>query len=203
MRLSRARVAAALIATLTLAGCAGSNDGDSPMPTSPEVTDAPASADAPSDEPTEQSDPDESALEEAFLERDQFFEDQNVPLGDVLEKPVTQTQKDFIDSQREYTLSNGGEWSEMHEQIALALTFDACENAILNSHDVDAATLDAHIATSPLFELLLQDQPADQQEATEANLTSIMLYGMTYICPADYDQWFDAAATLYPGFFTE
>lgn len=140
----------------------------------------------------------EADLTEAFEERDRFFSDQQAPPGKPLAGPVTAPQREFIDSQREHIVNNGGEWNEMTEQITLALTFDACESAILNLHQIDTSTLGIHIATSPLFEMLTQEHPEEQRKHIEASLLSTALYGMSYICPTDYDQWFDAAAQLYP-----
>lgn len=145
---------------------------------------------------------DEALLEPAFVERDEFFDEQQVPPGEMLTKAATQEQKNFIESQRDLTIASGGEWREDLEQVALALTFDACETAILNSHEVDVFVLESHLDTSPLYQLLLEDFQGDEREALEVNLISIMVHGTSFLCPADYDQWFDAAMALYPDFFT-
>lgn len=181
-----------LAAALALTACSG---GNGPATQEPSTRD-PAVTDPALEEEQE------AALAEAFEERDRFFSEQQAPPGESLAGPATATQQEFIDSQREYTLSKGGEWNEMTEQITLALTFDACENAILSFHQMDAATLGIHIATSPLFGMLVQEYPEDQRETVEASLLSTTLYGMSYICPGDYDQWFDAAVQLYPEYFS-
>lgn len=146
---------------------------------------------------------DEEDLGSVFLERDQFFEQQQVPAGEMLRKAATAEQKEFIDFQRDFTVSNGGQWNEELEQIALALTLDACETAILSSHEIDAFVLGSYLATSPLFQVLLEGYPGNEREAAEANLVLIMVHGTSFICPEDYDQWFDAAMARYPSYFKE
>lgn len=210
----RARTAAIAIATLTLIGCSAMAGNQPESGLSPEVIDDPdfsassgLSSGGDEGHGGDIDDVDifaeEGDLEGAFLERDQFFEDQQVPPGEMLPAATTRAQKEFIDFQREFTIDKGGQWSDDAEQIALALTFDACETAILSSHDVDDFVLDSHLTASPLFQLLLEGYSGSEREDAETNLVIIMVHGTRFICPEDYDQWFDAAMELYPDYFKE
>lgn len=208
-----ARAAAVTFIAAALVGCSAAANNESDPGSLPAAVEHPAASD-PSVSSSRgyegqerntddgETSVDESLLESAFVERDQFFEEQQVAPGEMLPKAATQEQRDFIESQRDLTIDSGGEWREDLEQVALALTFDACETAILNSHDVDVLVLESHLATSPLYQLLLEGNSGDEREALEVNLISIMVHGTSFLCPADYDQWFDAAMALYPDFFT-
>lgn len=174
--------AVALAAAFLLSACGGTDVGTRPSPTSP-----PSSAAAPT--------PAASAeLEDAFAERDRFFREQQFASGATTLSAVTPAQKDFIAQQRAYLESQGAVWSDEYETIYLALTADACETSILNGHEVDTDTFTTHIQTSPLVTTILQDVADEQRSAATANLASVMVFGTTFLCPADAPQW-EAAYT--------
>ncbi len=148
--------------------------------------------------PSDGGSSDADALGDAFAERDRFFEEQQLPRDGSLLVAVTPAQQAFIAAQREYIESQGATWTAQEESVSLALAADACETAILNGHDVDASTLEAHVATSPLFAALI---PADADDATrtaiEGNLASTMVYGAGFLCPDDSVDWQSAYAEVY------
>lgn len=167
-----------LLALVPLAGCQFT-----PLPASSE----PGEALAPSDEPTGsagESGSDDLIDGDVFAERDAFFEAQQQIPGDAMLTPKTPEQQEFISQQRAYTESQGGTWSPEIESITLALALDACETSILNGHDVDQDLYATHVATSPLISALTNGDPT-----TERNVTSIMVFGTGFLCPADAAQW--------------
>jgi hypothetical protein len=133
-----------------------------------------------------------------LAEQEQFLEDQQLPLEGSPLSAVTPEQKQFIEEQRTHVESQGGVWTPEVETLTLALTADACETAILNYHESDTSTVQAHIATSPLFLTIPQDLTADEREQAEASMAEIMVYGMQHMCPADFPDWRDAVIELYP-----
>lgn len=199
---------AGLLAVALLAGCSGGDPVDvvrpTPLANPPAMTDAEPSQ-LPSQSPqalnaeegTEWDDP--GALADVFAERDQFMRDQQLPQDGSLLKATTPEQIEFIDAQRTHLESQGGEWNEGVESVTLALTADACETAILNWHHIEARAVTSHIATSPLFEMLIPaDVVGEDRALAEANVASIMVYGMRYMCPEDHPQWKAAFDELYP-----
>lgn len=169
---------ALLLALVPLAGCQFT-----PLSTST----APGDALAPTGESTQESDgsgADDLIDGDVFAERDAFFEAQQQVPGDPMLTPKTPEQQEFITQQRAYTESQGGVWSPELESITLALALDACETSILNGHEVDADLYATHVATSPLISALTKGDPT-----TERNVTSIMVFGTGFLCPADAPQW--------------
>ncbi|WP_460740189.1 hypothetical protein [Microbacterium neimengense] len=167
-----------LLALVPLAGCQFT-----PLPESS----GPDEALAPSGEPTQNTDEsgsDDLIDGDVFAERDAFFEAQQQIPGDPMLTPKTPEQQEFISQQRAYTESQGGTWSPEIESITLALALDACETSILNGHDVDQDLYATHVATSPLISALTNGDPT-----TERNVTSIMVFGTGFLCPADAPQW--------------
>lgn len=140
----------------------------------------------------------EGEFADAFEERDQFLEDQQLPLDGSPLEATTPEQKEFIESQREYVESQGGTWSAEAETLTLALSLDACENAILAFHDADQETVLMHIETSPIFNQLIPPDVSEQErEGFEAELAGTMVYGMQYICPDDHERWETIIHDLY------
>lgn len=164
------------------------SDGESESPESEETATEEAS--------TEEAD-DEFA--EAFEERDQFLEDQQLPLDGSPLEATTPEQQDFIDSYRQDVEAAGGTWSTELETVTLGKTLDACETAILNFHEADEETVSMHILSSPLFDALIPADAAEQErELLEADLAATMVYGMSYICPDDHEQWAPIVQDMYP-----
>jgi|GEM_PF-2651965 len=160
-----------------------------------EVSEVPEDEDSPDtgSDALEQGD-----IEAALTEQEQFLKDQQLPLDGSPLSAVTPEQKQFVEEQRVHVESQGGVWTSEAETLTLALTADACETAILNYHDVDTSTVQAHIVTSPLFLTIPQDLTASEREQAEAGMAEIMVYGMQHMCPADYPDWRDAVIELYP-----
>lgn len=137
---------------------------------------------------------------DAFAERDAFIAAQQLPLDGSLLVATTDAQKEFIAEQRAYIEQQGGTWSPELESVALALTADACETAILNLHEVELTTLETHVASSPLFaQLIADDLSEDERRAAERNVASVMVFGTGFLCPDDAEQWESAFTAAYPG----
>lgn len=140
----------------------------------------------------------ENDFAEAFAKRDQFLEDQQQPLDGSNLEAVTPEQQDYIDSYRSHVESQGGTWDAELETVALGLTLDACETAILNSHEANETVLTSHIQSSPLFSALIPaEATGEQREAFEAEIGSTMVYGMGYICPDDHAEWEATFHSMY------
>lgn len=143
---------------------------------------------------------DAASIDDPLAERQEFFEDQQLPLDGTPLVAVTPAQKEFISQQRAYVEGQGSTWSAQDENIALALAADACETAILNSHRVDASTLQTHVATSPLFAAILpKDADAATLAAGERNVASVMVFGTSFLCPDDAPAWQSAYSEVYGG----
>lgn len=148
---------------------------------------------------TDEDDSEQGDMEAALAERDQFYEDQQLPMDGSHLSAVTSEQKQFVAEQRAHIESQGGVWTPEYETLILALTGDACESAILNHHEVDNSTVQFHIESSPLFlGMISEDMNDAEREKIEANMAEIMVYGMQHMCPADYSQWVQAVIELYP-----
>lgn len=142
------------------------------------------------------------AVEDALAERDQFMEDQQLPLDGSPLSAVTPEQKQFIEEQRTHVEEQGGVWTPEAESVTLALTADACETAILNNHDTDASTVQMHIDTSPLFVSQLPESlPEAERAQAEMSMADIMVYGMQHMCPNDFQQWSEAVMELHPEYY--
>lgn len=151
---------------------------------------------APQDETT--ATPDD--FEDVFAERDAFFREQQLPLDGSPLVAVTPAQQDFITQQKAYVEEQGLAWTASDESLALALAGDACETAILSRHQVDASTLSAHVTTSPLFaQLIPSDLDGAARTQAEAPIASVMVFGTTFLCPDDGDQWVAAYQDVYGG----
>lgn len=165
-----------------------------------EEEDAPE-ADGGATDPVEEADPadEEDEYGAAVQERDQFLEDQQLPLDGSPLEATTPEQQEYIDSYREDVEAQGGTWNPEIETVALALSLDACESAILAFHDVDEDTVATHILSSPLFDTVIPPDASEQErEGIEADLASTMVYGMQYLCPDDHEQWQTIIQDLYP-----
>lgn len=173
-------LAALGVTLLSLTACTGS----ATTPSTPSAS-TPSSAETAAGEP---------GLEDSFAEREQFFRDQQFVRGSTTLSAVTPAQLDFIAEQRAYIESHGAVWSAEYETVYLALTADACETSILNGHALDAATFTTHLQTSPLVATLVDGVAEDQVPAATANLASVMVFGTSFLCPADAPQW-EAAYT--------
>ncbi|MDQ1177856.1 hypothetical protein [Microbacterium sp. SORGH_AS_0421] len=134
-------------------------DGAAGRPTS-----APDGAQSPVPEESTTADPDD--VSDVFAEREEYFREQQLPMDGSPLVAVTPAQKEFIAEQRAYVEQQGSAWTSADESLALALAGDACETAILNRHQVDASTMNTHVATSPLFAQLI---PSDLQGAARAH----------------------------------
>ncbi|MDN5558214.1 MAG: hypothetical protein L0G23_02100 [Ruaniaceae bacterium] len=200
---SLVRAFAGVFAVALLAGCSGGDTSEKVRPTP--IATTPATIDVVETESPQGADIDEAtedlnALADVFAERDQFMRDQQLPQDGSLLKATTPEQIEFIDAQRAHFESQGSEWNEGVEAVTLALTADSCETAILNGHEIDAGAVSSHIATSPLFEMLIPaDVVGEDRALAEASVASIMVYGMRYMCPDDHPQWKAAFDELYPG----
>ncbi|GAA1504085.1 hypothetical protein GCM10009761_02190 [Agromyces terreus] len=162
---------------------AGSTTG--PATALPEISDAPP------------AEGDEGLFDgDVLVERDEFLLAQLQPTDGSPLTAQTPEQQAFIDEASASVEANGGEWSPELETYSLALTMDACETSILNGHDIDEQTVLAHVSSSPLVDALLVGVPAEQVDPLTTNLVSISVLGVSYICPADYDQWATATATI-------
>jgi hypothetical protein len=159
------------------------------QPTPAPTTVATASSTPPATEETEVP---EGVSEDALAEREAFFDVQGRPVEGGFPTPQTPEQQQFLDEQRAYVESQGGEWDEFYDGIALAVTLDACETSILNGHEVTTEVAAAHIQTSPLIAEISGDDPAAVQ-----GLASIMVFGTGFVCPDDAPQWEAAFTELY------
>lgn len=176
-----------------------------PSPLGPDGQGAPLAV--PDDTSTSSPAPDDEAgpatgddVDSAFAERERFFEEQQLPLDGTPLVAVTPAQKQFVAEQKDYAAQQGIEWTARDESLSLALVADACETAILSYHDVDAMTLQAHVATSPIFaQLVPADLEGSERAAAEAPIASLMVYGTTFLCPDDSDAWIDAYTEVYGG----
>lgn len=198
--------ASALIAVLFVSGCSVQEEAQRPEVVSMEPVPEESVAQDGVSEVTDEEEPidtgsdslDESDIEDALAEQEQFLKDQELPLDGSPLTAVTPEQKKFIEEQRTHVESQGGVWTPEAETLTLALTADACETAILNSHEVDTSTVRTHIATSPLFLTIPEEVTADEREQAEASMAEIMVYGMQHMCADDYPEWRDAVLELYP-----
>lgn len=151
---------------------------------------------------TDGNESEQPAVEDALAERDQFMEDQQLPLDGSPLSAVTPEQKQFIEEQRTHVEEQGGVWTPEAESVTLALTADACETAILNNHDTDASTVQMHIDTSPLFVSQLPESlPEAERAQAEMSMADIMVYGMQHMCPNDFQQWSEAVMELHPEYY--
>ena len=205
-------LASAMVTGLLLSGCSSEQDASqqaddvtSEAATGEVQDESQAPAVTENLEPSETNGSDSGQLdatEDVLAERDQFLEDQQLPLDGSPLSATTPEQQQFVEEQRTHVESQGGDWTPEAESLTLALTADACETAILNQHDVDATTVEIHIASSPLFLNQIPDHLTDAEKAqTEVGMADIMIYGMQHMCPADFPQWRDAVAELYPDFY--
>ena len=177
MRLTRTPrvVVAVTAAVLVLSACTASPPDAAPTPARTPAADAV-----------------QTPSEDAFAEREAFFDAQGRPQEGSLPTPQTPEQAEFLAQQRAYVESQGGTWDEFYDGVALAVTLDACETSILNGHEVMPETARAHIETSPLMSEIAAGDPAATQ-----GLASIMVFGTGFVCPADAPQWEAAYAELY------
>ncbi|WP_022871061.1 hypothetical protein [Yaniella halotolerans] len=203
-------LASAMITGLVLSGC--SSDEEVSPEITPIASDAatgpangvqgPDSSEAQEAPATDGNDSQQPGMEDALAERDQFMEDQQLPLDGSQLSAVTPEQQQFIEEQRTHVEQQGGVWSPEAESLTLALTADACETAILNNHDTDASTVQMHIDTSPLFmNQIPESLPEAEREQAQMSMADIMVYGMQHMCPEDFQQWSDAVQELHPEYY--
>ena len=178
-RFSAAALTTAVLAA-ALAGCAPA-PSDSDGPTAAAATPTPSV-------PVEGEEGPALDMEAAVLEREDFFDAQQQPRDGSLLSAKTPEQQEFIAQQRAYLESQGATWAPETESLLLATTLDACETAILNNHRTDADIFAMHVP-SPIFAQVTQGDAAAEQ-----GLASIMVFGMSFVCPSDAEQW-DAAYT--------
>lgn len=127
---------------------------------------------------------------ERFIERDQFIADQKIDLSAPPFLAITDAQKQYIKLQKQHVEATGVQWNDELESLALSLTLDACETAILNGHRIDAMLLTTHIYSSPTIQGLAElDETEAEREATIETLTDAAIFGMSFLCPADYEGW--------------
>jgi hypothetical protein len=177
---------------IALSGCAPR------VPTAVEHTEEPYAATSATKSATKQAPQQYYEVLDPLQEREEFMKAQRLPLDGTPLTAQTEEQKEYIRTQREHVLTNGGEWSKQDETFALALAADACETAILSSHDVNADKVETHIHTSPLFQSLAPEGMNNlPNNAAIMGGASIMIYGMYYMCPADYAQWQNAFEELF------
>ncbi|GAA2524863.1 hypothetical protein GCM10009860_00760 [Microbacterium mitrae] len=210
---SVAALAALAVAAMVLLGAFSPNDADEaaggdstsvPQPTptvEPTTTSEPAPTDSPDTSELDLSPRDpatpwpettvtwQPGSAEAFAAREQFFIDQQLPLDGSALVATTPEQRTFIERQREHMANNGVQMTPQLETIFLAMTSDACETAILNAHNIDAAGYASFVDTSPIFIDLLGSSTGEERAAASESLESIMLFGMSYVCPGDVNDW--------------
>lgn len=196
-----------LVLTLLVATALGTTTGciRLPSPLGPDGMTAPLTAPGESSAPTPF--PGDAAspgagddLGDVFAEREKFFEEQQLPLDGTPLVAVTAAQKEFIAQQKAYVEEQGVAWTAQDESLSLALAADACETAILNDHAIDADLLRTHVATSPLFaQLVPADLQGDDRTSAEAPIASVMVFGATFLCPDDGDDWIAAYTDVYGG----
>ena len=204
-------LASAMITGLLLSGCTSQEEVSpeiQPITSDPATAESeneietPASTEPQDPIETDGNDTEQPDMDDALAERDQFVEDQQLPLDGSPLSAVTPEQKQFIEEQRTHVEEQGGAWTPEAESLTLALTADACETAILNGHESDASTVQTHIDTSPLFmSQLPETMPEDQRAQAEIGMADIMVYGMQHMCPADFSQWSDAVMEIYPEYY--
>ncbi|MBP6685228.1 MAG: hypothetical protein KA158_07380, partial [Leucobacter sp.] len=137
--------------------------------------------------------------EAALAERDQFLIDQGLKLDGTPLVAQTEAQKEFIAGERAYAESQGVVWSPEIESTYLALGMDACETSILQGHRVTQDTLSVHVASSPLFAMMLPAEvTGEERRVGERNAAAKMVSGVSFICPADTTQWVEAFDEVYP-----
>ena len=179
----------AMLGLLVLAGCAA------PLHTAPGSS---SSATATTPEPEQSRSATSTDSADAFREREAFIKEQQLPLDGSFLVAVTEPQKQFIAEQKAYVESQGSTWTVQDESIALALAADACETSILNSHIVNAASLQTHVATSPLFPMIIPESiTGDARAAAVRNVASLMVFGTSFLCPDDAVQWETAFTETY------
>ena len=203
-------LASAMITGLVLSGCSSDEEVSpeikpvtSDAATEPEndiqVPDSSATQEVPATDVDESQQP---GMEDALTEREQFMEDQQLPLDGSQLSAVTPEQKQFIEEQRTHVEEQGGVWSPEAESLTLALTADACETAILNNHETEASTVQMHIDTSPLFLSQIPETLSEAEQAqAQMSMADIMVYGMQHMCPEDFQQWSDAVMELHPEYY--
>lgn len=198
-RRSLASLLAVPVLAVALIGCSALIPVSEPTSSTREPAPTTQESQPSTPEPTSSEAPDDGLpdYEAAFAERDQFLRDQQLSADPSSLVAVTAPQNEYIAQQRAHIEAQGGQWSPQHEAIYLALAVDACETSILNFHELTALTAQTHIATSPLFQMLLQGQEGPQRAAAEQNLTSVMVFGTGFLCPADEPQWQAAYRELY------
>lgn len=156
-------------------------------------------APSPRPSPTEDADPDPNNLGtnngDVFAERDRFRRDQPLPTGDSPVKAVTPEQKEFIARMKSEYASQGANWTNKAESLALVMTSDACEASILNSHSLDEAAVRSHVSASPFIAYVVGQAPPDKRVAVTNAMARTLVTGTEYMCPDDHPQWqaaFDA-----------
>src|SRR5699024_1643454 len=163
---------------------------------------APASTESQDPIETDGNDSEQPDMDDALAERDQFVEDQQLPVDGSPLSAVTPEQKQFIEEQRTHVEEQGGVWTPEAESLTLALTADACETAILNNHETEASTVQMHIDTSPLFLSQIPETLSEAEQAqAQMSMADIMVYGMQHMCPEDFQQWSDAVMELHPEYY--
>lgn len=193
MRNSPFALSSAVVAALVvLTGCSALTSNAEDLAATPSAY---HSAPTPPPSTTEPTD-----LADAFAERDAFLAAQQLPLDGSPLVAITDAQKQFIAEQRAYVEQNGGTFDAQSESIALALASDGCETSILNGHEFDADLLRTHVSTAKLIDALIPaDTPPDTRTTYEGNLVSLIVFGTSFLCPADHDQWQAAYAEVYGG----
>lgn len=171
---------------ITLSGCSTPATPVSEETTSSPKAEASASATAASPSIAEESPSAEAPTDpmaDAFAERDQFMIDQQQSAGQSSLTAKTPAQLELVAQQKAWVESQGGAWSAEAETLLLAVSLDACETSILNYHDVTQSVYDMHVATSPIFQNFATDA------ASLDGLSSMMVFGTSFICPDDSPQW--------------
>ncbi|BFM23517.1 hypothetical protein QE430_002111 [Microbacterium testaceum] len=171
-----------------------------PSPLPPDAEASPATEESGTPVPEYSGTVAPDGVEDVFAEREEYFREQQLPMDGSPLVAVTPAQQEFIAQQRAYVEQQGLSWTASDESLSLALAGDACETAILSRHEVDASTLQAHVATSPLFaQLVPADAQGDARLQAEAPIASVMVFGTTFMCPDDGDMWVAAYQDVYGG----
>lgn len=184
---------------IMLGGCSAGDEGPEPSAGREQSASIEKAEDQPvQEDPEEERDQTESPnYADRFEERDQFIKAQQQPLGSDTLEAVTPEQKELIRALQTYYENRGQPWSSADETFALMLTLNACEQAILDGHEVTDESLISHFATSPVLTEEAAEISGNSHEEYVQFGAFLGVSGMEFICPADFPNWQKAYDTHY------
>lgn len=191
------RSTAALLVLLVATGCQPATDPVS----APALDSATQSQQIPgADDGLESPESTATDVHDLPTEREQFIREQKLPLDGSMLTAATPEQSDFIDLIVGRMESDGIAWDSELENLYLALAANACESAILSSHEASAFTVEAYALSSPLISAYVEHLPEADRPLSIAAFTRSAVDGMYYLCPEDYPEWDEAFYANYPDF---